>query len=112
MTHAVIVHGTSKKERKKSGTPKSGPAKAGPAGPAATPLDGDLAHGQWCATIGKFESCTIWADASDISIGVAIELDGSILEDRSWLRPYDDKRHINIVELEAAIRGLSLVVDW
>ena len=38
MTHAVIVHGTSKKKKKKIGKPKSGPAKAGPAGPAATPL--------------------------------------------------------------------------
>ena len=74
--------------------------------------DGDPAYGQWCATSGKFNSCTIWADAPDISIGVAIEVDGSIFEDCSWLRPYDDKRHINIVELEAAIRGLTLAVDW
>ena len=74
--------------------------------------DGDPAHGQWCATSGKFDSCTIWVDAFDISIGVAIEADGSIFEDRSWLRPYDDKRHTNIGELEAAIRGLSLAVDW
>ena len=73
---------------------------------------GDPAHGQWCATSGKFESCTIWADTSDISIGVAIELDGSIFEDRSIVCPYDDKRHINIVVLEATIRGLSLAVDW
>ena len=41
-----------------------------------------------------------------------MEVDGSVIEDRAWLRLYGDKRHINIVELEAAIRGLSLVVNW
>ena len=41
-----------------------------------------------------------------------MEVDGSVIEDRAWLRPYGDKRHINIVELEAAIRGLSLAVNW
>ena len=60
--------------------------------------EGDPVRGQW--------------SASDIDIGVAIEVNGSILEDRSWLRPYDDKRHINISELEAMIRGLSLAANW
>ena len=29
-----------------------------------------------------------------------------------WLPPSGDKRHINVVELEAAIKGLSLAVGW
>ena len=76
--------------------------------------EGDPVRGQWSAARGIDEStgCTVWADASDIDIGVAIEVNGSILEDRSWLRPYDDKRHINISELEATIRGLSLAANW
>ncbi|XP_065198688.1 uncharacterized protein LOC135830349 [Sycon ciliatum] len=74
--------------------------------------DGDPARGMWCAGRDESAGCTVWADASDVGIGVAFEMDGAILEDCSWLRPFGDKRHINIVELEAAIRGLSLAVHW
>ena len=55
---------------------------------------------------------TVWADASDIDIGVTLEVDGSVIEDHAWLRPYGEKRHIKIVELEAAFRGLSLAANW
>ena len=76
--------------------------------------EGDPVRGQWSAGGGIDEStgCTVWADASDIDIGVAIEVNSSTLEDRSWLRLYDDKPHINISELEATIRGLSLAANW
>ena len=74
--------------------------------------DGDPACGQWRVSPEESAMYTVWADASDVGIGVALLVDGSVIEDRAWLRPYGDKRHINIVELEAAIRGLSLAVNW
>ena len=54
----------------------------------------------------------LWCDASDLAYGVALESDGSIIEDGCWLRPPEDKRHINLAELEAVIKGLSLAAKW
>ena len=34
------------------------------------------------------------------------------MEDRSWLRAKNDKRHINVAELDAVIKALDLIVDW
>ena len=53
----------------------------------------------------------VWRVASSIVLGVCIEIDGDIVEDKAWLRPADDNRHINVAELEAAIRGLNLAVS-
>ena len=43
---------------------------------------------------------------------MALEVGGDIVEDGSWLRKPDDKRHINIAELEAAFEGISLATKW
>ena len=48
----------------------------------------------------------------DIATGAAHEVNGDIVEDASWLRPVQDKRHINIAELDAAIKGLALATKW
>jgi hypothetical protein len=53
----------------------------------------------------------IWCDASRLSVGVAVEVDGQIVEDGCWLRK-DDGNHINVAELEAVVRGLSCGVKW
>ena len=74
--------------------------------------DGDPAQGLWRAISSEPRECTVWIDASNIGLGVVLEMDGSTMEDRSWLRPHGDTRHINTMELEAAIRGLSLAVNW
>ena len=55
----------------------------------------------------KHQPCRVWCDASDTAIGVVLESGDGIVEDRSWLRPKDDKRHINLAELNAAGRALS-----
>ena len=63
-----------------------------------------------CETTDVWRS---WCDASSIALGVCIEIDGDIVEDKAWLRPADDNRHINVAELESAIRGLkNLAVSW
>ena len=74
--------------------------------------DGDLARGSWQVPSDKDVEYVIWCDASDIGLGVVVEVDGHVFEDRSWLRPAGDTRHINVSELEATIKGLNLVVRW
>ena len=54
----------------------------------------------------------MWCDASDLALGVVLEVGGHTIEDQAWLRPADDKRHVNISELDAAIHGLSLAAQW
>ena len=61
---------------------------------------------------GKHQPCCVWCDASGTAIGVVLESGDGIVEDCSWLRPKDDKRHINLAELNAAVEGLKLAVDY
>ncbi|XP_065189499.1 uncharacterized protein LOC135820118 [Sycon ciliatum] len=71
----------------------------------------DPVRGQWHVPVstGRVQ---VWCDASDLAYGVVLEAGGVTVEDRAWLRAKDDKRHINVAELEAAIRALELAVDW
>ena len=55
---------------------------------------------------------TIWCDASDVAIATAAEVNGNIVEDRSWLRSTTEKKHINAAELEALLKGLGFASDW
>ena len=34
------------------------------------------------------------------------------MEDRAWLHSAGNKHHINVAELDAVIKGLSLALDW
>ncbi|XP_065195653.1 uncharacterized protein LOC135827058 [Sycon ciliatum] len=72
----------------------------------------DPATGVWHVDPNGESQCQVWCDASDIAVGVALEVGGDIVEDGSWLRKPDDKRHINIAELEAAVEGISLAAKW
>ena len=51
-------------------------------------------------------------DASSLATGVAIEYDGAIIEDASWLRPVHADKHINLAELDAVLRGINLALHW
>ncbi|KHJ40087.1 hypothetical protein D918_09880 [Trichuris suis] len=68
----------------------------------------DPAQGKWDVS---GDNARVWVDASGLALGVALEAGGSIIEDASWLRP-DDAQHINMVELDAVIRGLNLALSW
>ncbi|XP_067939635.1 uncharacterized protein [Watersipora subatra] len=57
-------------------------------------------------------SVIVWTDASSLGLVVAIEVDGSIVEDASWLRKESDHSHINVAELEAVGRGVNLAIAW
>ena len=45
-------------------------------------------------------------------MGAAVEMDGDIVEDAAWLRTAEDVSHINLSELEAAIKGINLACKW
>ncbi|GFR63203.1 zinc knuckle [Elysia marginata] len=54
----------------------------------------------------------IWVDASDLALGVQVEIDGVPVEDAAWLRKRDDCSQINVAELEAALKGINLGAKW
>ncbi|XP_067940503.1 uncharacterized protein [Watersipora subatra] len=57
-------------------------------------------------------SVVVWTDASSLGLGVTVEVDGSIVEDASWLRNESDHSHISVAELEAVGRGVNLAIAW
>jgi ribonuclease HI len=54
----------------------------------------------------------IWCDASNMGMGVILEIDGAIVEDAAWLRKKSDHAHINVAELEAVMKGINLCIKW
>ena len=75
--------------------------------------DGDPAHGIWSvAPASAGTELVVYADASDIGLGVVVEDGGHVIEDRAWLRKRRDRRHINVAELDAALNGLCVAVSW
>ena len=78
---------------------------------AAKRVEGDdPVHGAW--TADDPQDWRVWCDASSIAYGVVLEADGTVLEDQSWLRGATDKRHINVAELDAVVKGLTLASSW
>ena len=69
----------------------------------------DPVHGDWCA---NGQEVTVWVDASSLATGVAIEYDGAIIEDASWLRLAHADKHINLAELNAVLRSVNLALHW
>ena len=65
----------------------------------------DPVRGLWRVSHEGSVTVTVWTDASSLGLGVALEVDGSIVEDVSWLRKKSDYSHINVAELEAVARG-------
>ena len=54
----------------------------------------------------------VWTDASSLGLGVAVEVDGSVVEDASWLMKESDHSHINVAELEAVGQCVNLAIAW
>ena len=55
---------------------------------------------------------SLWVDASSLATSVAIEYDGAIIEDTSWLRLVHTDKHINLAEVDAVLRGIHLALHW
>ena len=71
----------------------------------------DPVGGIWCVD-NESKKATVLADASSIAIGACVEIGNDIVEDAAWLRKTDDGNHINVAELEAVIKGISLGLKW
>lgn len=69
----------------------------------------DPVRGSWCVDGSEF---TVWVDASSLALGVALAVDGRIIEDACWLRPENDAKHINLAELDATLKGVNLALQW
>ena len=68
----------------------------------------DPVRGRWSV---RSDKARVWVDASSLALSVAVEVDGCIVEDASWLRK-DDATHINMAELDSVIKGLNLALTW
>lgn len=72
--------------------------------------ENDPVRGEWLVDMEA--PMIIWADASNLAVGAALEVNGRIVEDAAWMRPKKDSRHINCAELDAVIRGLNMALRW
>ena len=70
----------------------------------------DPVGGLW--SVSGYDEATMWADTSSIGIGALVEIAGHVIENVAWIRDQSDVRHINVAELEASIKTLSLATKW
>ena len=70
----------------------------------------DPVKGRW--QVPKTDKGEVWTDASDLAIGVVLEIGGIVAEDGTWMRKKDDYNHINVAELEAVLKGVNVCVNW
>ena len=68
----------------------------------------DPARGRWDVAEGEM---TVWTDASSLALGVVLEVAGCVVEDACWLRT-EDAAHINLAELDAAVKGVNMALTW
>ena len=71
--------------------------------------EADPIGGNWCMN-GK--EITVWVDASSVATGVALETNVTVIEDACWVCPTNDTQHINLAELNAALKGVNLALQW
>ena len=45
-------------------------------------------------------------------VQVVLDIDGQTIEDACWLRKKDDSAHLNVVELDAVLCGVNMVLKW
>ncbi|GFO16630.1 Pol polyprotein [Plakobranchus ocellatus] len=70
----------------------------------------DPVRGKW--NVPSEAKGVVWCDASNLALGVVIDIGGVTAEDATWLRKKDDYNHINVAELESALKGMNLGVQW
>lgn len=47
----------------------------------------------------------VWVDTTSLATAVALDVNGDIVEDACRLRPESDTRYVNLVELDAVLKG-------
>ena len=43
---------------------------------------------------------------------MALGTNGTVIDDACWLRPINDAQHINLAELDTALKGINLALQW
>ena len=71
--------------------------------------EADTVGGNWCT---DSKEITVWVNASSVATGVALETNGTFIENACWLRPINDAQHVNLSELGAALKGINLALQW
>ena len=61
--------------------------------------------------VGSSRCGRVWCDASSIALRVILEI-GVVMKDVSWLRKQEDVYHINVSELDAVLKGVTLTEKW
>ena len=69
----------------------------------------DPVKGVW--RVPKSDSGTVWCNASNLAMGVVLEIGGTEVEDTLWMRK-KEYNHINVAELEAVLKGINLCAKW
>ena len=69
----------------------------------------DPTHGDWCVDDRELN---VWVDAISLAIGVALERHDTVLKDACWLQSEKNAQHINLVELDAVLKGINLALQW
>ena len=62
----------------------------------------------WCMDGNEMK---VRVDVNAMATGVALEVNGGIVED-CWLRPTNDAKHINLAELDTALKDINMVLQW
>ena len=73
--------------------------------------ESDPVKGPWMIR-NEAKQGRVWCDASSLAVGVALEINGDIVKDAAWMRKTSDHNHIDIAELDAAVRGVNLSLKW
>ena len=53
-----------------------------------------------------------WCGVMPVATGVLLEIGGVVAEDAAWLRKKDDDSPMNVMELDAVLKGVSLALKW
>ena len=72
--------------------------------------ENDPVRGWWA--IPPQKDAIVWCDASDVALGVVLKIGDRVAEDAAWLRKERDSAHINLAELDAVLKGVSLAIRW
>ena len=70
----------------------------------------DPVQGVWTAPVSG--SIRVWCDASNLSLGVVLKMDGRTVEDAGWMREENDCAHINVSELDAVVQCVNMAIKW
>lgn len=53
-----------------------------------------------------------WVSANTLATAVIAKRNGAILDDTYWLQLMNDTQHINVVQIDAALKGYNLALQW